>query len=70
MEKVMIQVLCFSCPHARLVGGVPPNYRVQICCWARDNAEGPKRARTETPDIRNLEQCPDQARVARVLGNP
>lgn len=75
MEAKFILAVCKNCPHARLVGGEPPNWRKQTCHYHVDNAEATAgktvkevRSTIEIQDLRDLEECPDKPRAARHSG--
>jgi hypothetical protein len=68
MERALIGLLCIGGPHSRFVGGEPPNWRVQVCLFHVDHADKHERRRTEAHDLRELAQCPDEPRRARLTG--
>lgn len=75
MKNEFIMGVCRLCPHARLVGGAPPNWRKMTCHYHVDNAEATSgrtvkevRAEIQIHDLREMEECPDKPRAARAAG--
>lgn len=68
MNRAFVLAVCRSCPHVRLVGGEPPDWRVQVCLHAVDHADRHQRAKTDAHDLRTLDACPDPVRAARGEG--
>jgi hypothetical protein len=68
VDRIFIEGACRKCPHVRLVGGEPPDWRVQLCLYHIDQARGPERGSISVEELRSLDVCPDTARAARFAG--
>ena len=75
MKKDFIAGACRVCPHSRMVGGEPPNFRAALCLFHVDNAQATPgktlsevRATIHVDPLDELEACPDLPRAARFGG--